>query len=157
MFSFFQKYASYHCTSNSEHRMKSPYMGLLPDCLLSLLSQSKHWRIHVPPPPNGTQFFHVRIHFHRKVSASNVGALNKVAPHGKSRICPWQNILCRFWLIWFMNQRALYNPGLWCIVGIVGVYAHLSWPQEKTEELHIWYTHAPISALKYFVILTYDF
>ena len=37
--------------------MKSPHMGLLPHCLLSLLSQSKHWRIHAPPPQLGPNSF----------------------------------------------------------------------------------------------------
>ena len=27
-----------------------------------------------PPPPHGTQFFHFRIHFHRKVPTSEVHA-----------------------------------------------------------------------------------
>ena len=39
------------------------------------------------PPPNGTQFFHFRIHFHQKAPASEVDAPHRVdAPYGKSSI-----------------------------------------------------------------------
>ena len=73
-------------------------------------------------------------------------------------------VKCAFWLIWFINQRALYNHALSVIgvigVGIIIICAHLPLVQGQTQKLHIWYTHAhmsPIMHIKYLGILTCSF
>ena len=35
------------------------------------------------------------------------------------------SILCAFWFIWFINQRALYNHAL--PIGVIGVILHQHW------------------------------
>ena len=103
------------------------------------------------------QFFWVEVQFAGPLEVLFAGSLvpSVLDLMGHAHQFLSHGVTCAFWLIWFINQRALHNHACLlllasassCIGVSIGICTHLPLAQGYTQKLYIWCTCAHMSLI----------